>query len=61
MYEFIEGSVLAFMLVILLAIGFFGYNDVTETNTYKAELFNECLILSEHDKFECYSMIYGDK
>ena len=37
-----------------------GIYSILEKGKIKSELYAEC-IKTDYDKFECYSMIYGDK
>ena len=63
MFSLIENMVFTFiviMLVIVCYIGAVEYSKQLDKEEIQALTYTECLA-TDYDKFQCYSMIYGDK
>jgi hypothetical protein len=58
--KYLEPIVIALLIALTLAACLWASSIVSKHKTKKSELYNEC-ITTEYDKFQCYSMIYGDK
>ena len=57
MFDIIFDWFIAPLLLLLVVLFIVGLNNDTRT---KKDLYTECL-KTDYDKFQCYSMIYGDK
>ena len=57
--KLIVGFIVVIACAVLCFIRFGIYSNL-EKGKIKSELYAECII-TDYDKFECYSMIYGDK
>jgi len=58
--EFIASIIIICLVLFLLVFIPFGAYSIIESSNTKEALYTECLT-TDYDKFQCYSMIYGDK
>jgi hypothetical protein len=58
--NYLEPIVIVLLTTLTVAACLWAHSFASEYENKRSELYSEC-ITTDHDKFQCYLMIYGDK